>query len=115
MAENSSYQLLKRYRTLVEGKIRNNLKWFTVELNAEEFPVLNDDQALDMRNPQSLLQSGEKEGRMVDILLNCVKLEPSYLTKFVEILKKDRVRYKVVIDKLDTACFSTSATSLGTL
>jgi hypothetical protein len=56
-----------------------------------------------MKDPIDLLQPDDKATKMFDRLLDWVQENPSGLDEFVETLKLDPVRYKVLIEKLDNS------------
>ena len=105
MAQNPAYKLLKKHTIDVEGKMEENLVWFANELSTEEFRVLDDNLANDMKNPVSVLRPDQKAIQMFKPLLNWVKQDPDGLIEFVKILKKDPVRFKILIQKLDSSKF----------
>lgn len=102
MAENSAYNLLRKHRTVVEKKMKDDLEWFATELSDEDFPVLNEEQEKDVKNPRSLLRDDMKAQIMINPLLNWVSIEADGLGKFVKILKKKPKKYKALIKRLNT-------------
>ena len=106
MAENAEYALLKEHRTELVVKMESDLVWFAWELNSTDFPVLSDELADTLTNPLSMLSHGDKAMLMANSLLKWVKLEPEGLIKFVRILRKKPVRFKVLIEKLDPSKFT---------
>lgn len=103
MAENSAYKLLNKHLVAVEDKMKDDLMWFASELSSEEFPVLIIDQVDEIKATRNLLRDVDKAIMMTKSLLNWVKLDPEGLNEFVKILKKKPVRYKILIQKLDTS------------
>jgi hypothetical protein len=103
MDENSACRLLKKHRISAELSMKSDLKWFATKLNTEKFPVLNDNLAQRIKSPLDLLQPHDKATLMFDELLDWVKGNPTGLDDFVKILKLEPVRYKVLIEKLDSS------------
>jgi hypothetical protein len=105
MAKNAAYKLLKEHTTAVELTMKTSLEWFATRLSTDQFPVLDNDLASSVKDPLSPLQPHHKATQMLQQLLNWVDLDPSGLGKFVEVLKTEPVKYKILIEKLDMSKF----------
>jgi hypothetical protein len=79
-----------------------NLVWFVNEMSTEKFPVLDEHSVKAMKNSLSPLEPHEQATRMFDRLLNWVDLDPIGLDEFVNILKMEPVRFKVILQNLDS-------------
>jgi hypothetical protein len=103
MAKNPAYKLLKEHATKVELSMKLNLKWFATMLNTEEFPVLNDDLARAVKDPECSLRPDEKATKMFELLLDWVDLDTNNLDGFVKMLRTESVKFKVLIQRLDNS------------
>jgi hypothetical protein len=94
---------LKKYVTDIETAMAlddDTTKWFATELNSDDFPVLGDNVADDIKTSKAKRRD-EKATIMFSALYNRVKLDSRALTEFVTVLKKDETKFKTLIEKLE--------------